>query len=52
LDELIREMEARRRRAAVERSIEAYYSSLGSEEEREQRAWGEFALAQWNKEGA
>ena len=52
LDELIREAEARRRRSFVEQSIAAYYSSLSREEEREQEAWGKFALEQLTEESA
>ncbi len=43
LDELIRDAAARHQRSAAEQAISAYYSLLSSGEEKEQKAWGEFA---------
>jgi hypothetical protein len=34
-----------RRRRAIERSVEKYYSERSPEEEEEEIAWGKFALA-------
>lgn len=50
LDQLIRNAEAMHRRQTAEESIAAYYSSLSPEEQKEQEAWGEFALEQWTGE--
>ena len=50
LDELIREEEARRRRASEEAAISDYYDHLSEPEHREQEAWGRFALEQFRDE--
>lgn len=46
LDELIREEEARRRRALEEAAIAGYYDRLSEPERREKEAWGRFAMEQ------
>ena len=45
LDELLTSVREERRRRAIERSIEKYYSERSPEEEEEEVAWGKFALA-------
>ncbi len=50
LDELIREDEARRRRAFEEAAIADYYDHLSEPERREQEAWGRFAMEQFRDE--
>ena len=50
LDDLIREAESRRRRDSVEEAISAYYSGLTPDEEEDQSRWGQFALAQLEKD--
>lgn len=47
LDELIREEEARRRRASTEAAIADYYDNLCEAEHRELGAWGRFAMEQF-----
>jgi hypothetical protein len=50
LDELIREEEARRRRASAEAAIADYYDNLSEEDHRELGAWGRFAMEQFRDE--
>lgn len=50
LDELIRNAEAQERRSSTEEAISAYYSSLSADEEKENRAWGNFAAEQLRRE--
>jgi hypothetical protein len=50
LDELIRNVEAHERRNSTEEAISAYYSSLSADEEKENRAWGNFAAEQLKRE--
>jgi hypothetical protein len=45
LDELLNSVREERRRRAIERSVEKYYSERSPEEEEEEIAWGKFALA-------
>jgi hypothetical protein len=45
LDELLTSVREERRRRAIERSVEKYYSERSPEEEEEELAWGKFALA-------
>ena len=49
LDELIREEEARRRRASAEAAIANYYDNLSEAEQREHEAWGRFAMEQFRE---
>jgi len=45
LDDLLTSVREERRRRAIDRSVEKYYSERSPEEEAEEIAWGKFALA-------
>jgi hypothetical protein len=50
LEEIVQAARRRGARAAIEKSVSDYYSSLSAEEMREQSEWGEFAMSQFPDE--
>jgi hypothetical protein len=49
LDGLLRSLNQERKRQAVEQSITRYYSGLPEQAEAEDKAWGDFSLAQFSE---
>ena len=47
LDDLLRALHRQRKRDSVEQQIAHYYDELSSEAHDEEKAWGEFSLAQF-----
>ena len=46
LDDLLRSLDHKRKRDAVERAITNFYDSLSAEDQAEDKLWGEFSLSQ------
>jgi hypothetical protein len=47
LDDLLRALDNQRKRNAVEQAITSFYDGLPKQAQSEERAWGEFSLAQF-----
>ena len=52
LEEILSGVRREQGKAALDRAVSDYYSSLSQEESEEQANWGEFALREFPKEGA
>jgi len=52
LEEILSVVRREQGKAALDRAVSDYYSSLSQEESEEQTNWGEFALREFPKEGA
>jgi len=52
LEEILQTVRRKQERAAIERAVADYYTSLSPEEAEEQTEWGEFALREFPSEGS